>query len=79
MPKILSTSNTKELKMFVLSAIAVFSCVKMMACFFSSKIIDASWVDGVVHAQSKTSFKVSSEERFLRAHVQARGSHTWGF
>jgi hypothetical protein len=76
MPKILSTSNTKELKMFVLSGIAVFTGVKMMECFLSSKHTNTSLIDVVTHAQSKDSFKTSSQERFLRAHVQARGSHT---
>jgi len=65
--------------MFVLSGIAVFTGVKMMECFFFSKNMNASLVDVVAHAQSKDSFKTSSQERFLRAHVQARGSHTWGF
>ena len=64
--------------MFVLSAIGVFTCVKMMEHFFPQKM-NTSWVDEVAHAQSKASFKTSYEERFLRAHVQARGSHTWGF
>tara|TARA_R110000868_G_scaffold218824_1_gene469642 strand:- start:579 stop:737 length:159 start_codon:yes stop_codon:yes gene_type:complete len=52
--------------MFVLSAVAVFLCVKMMGCFFSPNNMDAT-------------FKASSQARFLRAQVQARGSHTWGF
>jgi len=65
--------------MFVLSAIAVFSCVKIMGSFFTPENMSASWVDGVAQAQSGISFKKTSEERFLRAHAQARGSHTWGF
>ena len=79
MPKILSTSNTKELKMFVLSAVAVFSCVKMMGCFFTLENMSASWVDGVAPQQSKDVFKASSQARFLRAHAEDRGNHTWGF
>jgi hypothetical protein len=52
--------------MFVLSAVAVFLCVKMMGCFLLPNNMDAR-------------FKASSQARFLRAQVQARGSHTWGF
>ncbi|MDF1684990.1 MAG: hypothetical protein P1U36_10105 [Legionellaceae bacterium] len=52
--------------MFVLSAIAVFLCVKMMGCFFSPNNMNAT-------------FKTSSQARFLRAYAEVRGSHTWGF
>jgi len=76
MLKILSTSNTKELKMFVLTAISVFSCAKIMRCFFPPKTVNAPLIDVIVHAQSMTAFKGASEARFLRAHVQARGSYT---
>jgi|TARA_R110002126_G_scaffold236646_1_gene380259 hypothetical protein len=65
--------------MFVLSVIAVFLCLKMMGGFFTPENMSASWVDGVAHQQSKDAFKASSQARFLRAQVQARGSHTWGF
>jgi len=64
--------------MFVLSAIAVFSCVKMMGSFFTTpENMSASWVDGVAHTPSGISFKKSSEKYFLRSYEQARGSHSW--
>ncbi|MDF1683464.1 MAG: hypothetical protein P1U36_02290 [Legionellaceae bacterium] len=56
----------KGTKMFVLSAIAVFSCVKIAESVFSSNEMSAK-------------FKTSSQARFLRAHAEAQGSHTWGF
>tara|TARA_R110002126_G_scaffold247974_1_gene390829 strand:- start:4895 stop:5158 length:264 start_codon:yes stop_codon:yes gene_type:complete len=79
MPKILSTSNTKELKMFVLSAITVFSCAKIAETLFSSKNEYTSWGDESGHAHPNKSFQASSQARFLRAHTEAKGSHTWGF
>jgi hypothetical protein len=77
MPEILSTSNTKELKMFVLSALAVFSCVKIVETFFSSKGGRALWGDEAHHLNK--SFQASSQSRCLRAYVKSRGSHIWGF
>jgi len=78
MLKILSTSNTKELKMFVLSALAVFSCVKIAEIILPSKNINASWGGESRHAHPAKYFQASSQARFLRAHVEARGSCVWG-
>jgi len=63
----------------ILSAIVVFLCVKIAELVLSSKNTTDSWGDGAVYAQPKSSVQVSSQARSLRAHVQARGSHTWGF
>ncbi|MDF1684519.1 MAG: hypothetical protein P1U36_07645 [Legionellaceae bacterium] len=52
--------------MFVLSAIVVFSSVKIAESVFSSNDMSAK-------------FKASSQVRFLRAHAEAQGSYTWGF
>ncbi len=79
MPKILSTSNTKELQMFVLSALAVFLCVKIAGLIFTQKNIDFSWGGESRHAHLANYFQASSQARFLRAHVEARGSCVWGF
>lgn len=56
----------RGIKMFVLSAIVVFSSVKIAESVFSSNDMSAK-------------FKASSQVRFLRAHAEAQGSYTWGF
>jgi len=65
--------------MFVLSAIAVFLCVKIAETLFSSKNENTSWGNEAHHAQSRISFQEASQARFLRAHVLTQGSCVWGF
>ncbi len=61
--------------MFVLSALAVFSCAKIVELVLFQKKIKASWVNEVRDThQLNSSFQVLSQARSLRAFVQARGS-----
>jgi hypothetical protein len=69
----------KGTKMFVLSAIAVFSCAKIVGFVLPPKDITSSLGGENRHAHPNKSFQASSQAHFLRAHTEAKGSHTWGF